>query len=360
MGLRLVVPVDFPRRLADNLGCGHRTLRLCSVSIRVAVEAGGMYERLSRAFSGRRWLTLSSMALVTPGSVRGAGSAADLPRHHQARSHVGYSSSLAGRVARGDRDAYGARDCGRDCQRDPQPAGLGRGGAGGVGLDGGRPGEESWSSVGRLAPLSRKDGHGESEATSQLEPQRFPHPFHSCSRLGQGATTMWERIWVSRVAPDVTLQPRVALSAGCQVQDPIATEEFPDGVAGSRFAALGAQLPWWSETGSVVGDLSWMELAGSWAMKGGIQPVDQRPSWFEAPTTCAPPAPAPAARPPEAPGCSGAPRPVPAAGGTGRYAGPDPRTLAEGTSAIVPFSLVRRTRAPLPLFHIHGQSPQSR
>ncbi|MDE2715414.1 MAG: hypothetical protein OXI33_00160 [Chloroflexota bacterium] len=152
------------------------------------------------------------------------------------------------------------------------------------------------------------------------------------SRLGQGDLSVLNRrvgtIWVSRVAADAALQPRIALSAGCQVQDLRPTDEFPEGVVTFRIAALGGQLRWRSETGSVVGDLSipkglqhfrstnhahehtftmycdmphhvlsrleaerggsapvfWMDLAGSWAMAGSIQPIYQRPWRFRVPT----------------------------------------------------------------------------
>ena len=152
------------------------------------------------------------------------------------------------------------------------------------------------------------------------------------SRLGQGDLLVRNyragTIWVSRVAADVALQPRIALSAGCEVQDLPATEEFPEGVVGFTIVALGGQLRWRSETGPVVGDLSipkglqhlrsanhpyehafticcdvpchvlfrleaerggappifWMDLAGSWAMDGSIQPIYQRPWRFEVPT----------------------------------------------------------------------------
>ena len=152
------------------------------------------------------------------------------------------------------------------------------------------------------------------------------------SRLGQGDLHFRNyrvgNVWVSRVAADVAFQPRIALSAGCQVQDVLASEEFPEGVAGFTIAALGGQLRWRSETGPVVGDLSipkglqhfrstnhayehtftmccdmphhvlsrleaerggappvfWMDLAGSWAMGGSIQPIYQRPWRFEVPT----------------------------------------------------------------------------
>ena len=47
------------------------------------------------------------------------------------------------------------------------------------------------------------------------------------SRPGQGATTAWERTSVTRVAPDVTLQPGVVLSAGCPVQGPLCHGGIP-------------------------------------------------------------------------------------------------------------------------------------
>ncbi len=152
------------------------------------------------------------------------------------------------------------------------------------------------------------------------------------SRLGQGDLRFRNyrvgTVWVSRVAADVALQPRIGLSAGCQVQDLSATEEFPEGVAGLAIAALGGQLRLRSQNGPVVGDLSipkglqylrstnhphehafticcdvphhvlsrleaerggvspvfWMDLAGSWALNGCIQPIYQDPWRFEVPT----------------------------------------------------------------------------
>lgn len=67
---------------------------------------------------------------------------------------------------------------------------------------------------------SRKDGHGKSEAlpgrsrsVSLIRSTRVSTRPGRNYRVGTN--------WVSRVAADVTLQPRVALSARCQVQDPI-------------------------------------------------------------------------------------------------------------------------------------------
>lgn len=138
------------------------------------------------------------------------------------------------------------------------------------------------------------------------------------SRLGQGDLRFRNQrlgtVWVSRMAADSALQPRIKLTAGCQVQDLSPTEGFPEGVAGFTIAALGGQLRWREKTGPVVGDLSipkglqyfrsanhphehkftmccdvprhvlsrleaergaaapifWMDLAGSWALDGSI------------------------------------------------------------------------------------------
>lgn len=166
-------------------------------------------------------------------------------------------------------------------------------------------------------------------------PQPLPStspPYLLTSRLGQGDLRFRNygvgTVWVSRVAADVALQPRIALSAVCQVQDVLANEEFPEGVVGFTIAALGGQLRWLTETGPVVGDLSipkglqylrstnhphehtfticcdaphhvlsrleaerggappvfWMDLAGSWAINGSTQPIYQHPWRFEVPT----------------------------------------------------------------------------
>ena len=152
------------------------------------------------------------------------------------------------------------------------------------------------------------------------------------SRLGQGDLRFRNygvgTIWVSRLTADVALQPRIALSAGCQVQDILANKEFPEGVVGFTIVALGGQLRWQTETGPVVGDLSspkglqhfrstshayehtftiycdvphhvlsrleaerggmspifWMDLVGSWAIDGSIQPIYQSSWRFEVPT----------------------------------------------------------------------------
>lgn len=152
------------------------------------------------------------------------------------------------------------------------------------------------------------------------------------TRLGQGALQLRHShvgtIWVSRVTAGVAFQPRIELTAGCQVQEIPSSQTSPQGIAGFAIAALGGQLRWGSNTGPVIGDLSipkglehlrshayshehlftmccdvphqvlsrleaeragatpvfWMDLAGSWAIDGGIEPIYQSPWRFEVPT----------------------------------------------------------------------------
>lgn len=151
------------------------------------------------------------------------------------------------------------------------------------------------------------------------------------SRLGQGDLLLSNyrvgTIWVSRIVADVAFQPRIELSAGCQIQDISASGESLKGFVGFRIAALSGQLRWQSETGPVIGDLSipkglqtfrsaryplehtftmccdvphqilsrleaerggappifWMDLTGSWSINGVLEPIYQRPWPFEAP-----------------------------------------------------------------------------
>ena len=129
------------------------------------------------------------------------------------------------------------------------------------------------------------------------------------------------------VTADPAFRPRMRLSAGCQLQEVPVSEVAPTGVSGFGIATLGGQLRWGSETGPVIGDLSfpkglerlrsaghsfdhqftmycdapldvlsrleaerggappvfWMDLAGSWALDGGIEPIYQRPWQFVVP-----------------------------------------------------------------------------
>ena len=151
-------------------------------------------------------------------------------------------------------------------------------------------------------------------------------------RLGQGNLQLRHSnvgtIWVSRVTAGASFQPRIELAAGCQVQEISNSQTSPEGIVGFSIAALGGQLRWGSDTGPVIGDLSipkglehlrsasyshdhsftmccdvphhvlsrleaerggtppafWMDLAGSWAIDGGIEPIYHRPWRFEVPT----------------------------------------------------------------------------
>lgn len=153
------------------------------------------------------------------------------------------------------------------------------------------------------------------------------------TRLGEGNLKLRHfhigTIWVSRVTAGAAFQPRIELAAGCQVQEIPKSQGAPEGIAGFMIAALGGQLRWGSNTGPVVGDLSipkgleylrsnphshrhrftmccdvphlvlsrleaeragvppvfWMDLAGSWAIDGGMEPIFQDPWRFEVPTT---------------------------------------------------------------------------
>ena len=152
------------------------------------------------------------------------------------------------------------------------------------------------------------------------------------SRLGQGDLLLQNyrvgTVWVSGVVADVAFQPRIKLSAGCQIQEIPASGESQKGLVGFRIAAFGGQLRWRSESGPVIGDLSipkglqsfrsaaysyehtftmccdmphhvlsrleadrgaappvfWMDLVGSWAIDGVLEPIYQRPWRFDVPT----------------------------------------------------------------------------
>ena len=143
------------------------------------------------------------------------------------------------------------------------------------------------------------------------------------SRLGQNDLFIRNyrvgTVWVSRIVAEAAFQPRIGLSAGCQVQEVAASGESQKGLVGFNIAALDGQLRWGSETGQVVGDLSipkglhirsapysfeqsftmccdvphhvlsrleaergaappifWMDLAGSWSINGALEPIFQR------------------------------------------------------------------------------------
>ena len=145
------------------------------------------------------------------------------------------------------------------------------------------------------------------------------------SRLGQGTLALSNHnvgtVWVSRLTAEVAFHPRIMLSAGCQLQEISADNSPRESIRGFKIAALGGQLRWRTEAGPVIGDLSiprglehlrsagysseyhftmscdvsheilarveadrgganpvfWMDLAGSWARDGGIEPIYQSP-----------------------------------------------------------------------------------
>ena len=157
------------------------------------------------------------------------------------------------------------------------------------------------------------------------------------SRLGQGDLGLRSHrvgtVWVRRISADLALHPRLALAAGCQLHEvaarPAVAGHLPasEALVGFRIASLGGQLRWRSERGPVIGDLSfprglehvrsasdpseheftmccdvaphvlerveaerggappvfWMDLAGSWAINGSIEPIYQTPWRFVVP-----------------------------------------------------------------------------
>ena len=63
------------------------------------------------------------------------------------------------------------------------------------------------------------------------------------SRLGQGDLLLHNyrvgTVWVSGVVADAAFQPRIGLSAGCQLQETPASMESEKGPMGFRIAAIG-------------------------------------------------------------------------------------------------------------------------
>ena len=152
------------------------------------------------------------------------------------------------------------------------------------------------------------------------------------SRLGEGSLRLSSyhvgKVWVRDLAAEAAFRPRLVLSAGCQLQEVAASPGRSDGVSGFKIAALGGQLRWASADGPVVGDLSvprglehappaphsveygftmscdvphdvlsrleaerggarptfWMDLAGSWAVDGRLEPIYQKPWCVDVPT----------------------------------------------------------------------------
>lgn len=152
------------------------------------------------------------------------------------------------------------------------------------------------------------------------------------SRLGEGSLRLSSyhvgKVWVRDLAAEAAFHPRLVLSAGCQLQEVAASPGRSDGVSGFKIAALGGQLRWASADGRVIGDLSiprglehaapaphaleyeftmscdvphdvlsrleaerggarptfWMDLAGSWAVDGRLEPIYQKPWCVDVPT----------------------------------------------------------------------------
>ena len=152
------------------------------------------------------------------------------------------------------------------------------------------------------------------------------------SRLGQNDLLMMNyrvgTVWVSRIVAEAAFQPRIGLSAGCQLQEVHPSGESEEGLVGFRIATLSGQLRWRSETGPVIGDLSTpkglqnlrsapfsfeqtftmycdvphhvlssleaergaaspifcMDLTGSWWINGVLEPIYQHPWSFVVPT----------------------------------------------------------------------------
>ena len=140
-------------------------------------------------------------------------------------------------------------------------------------------------------------------------------------------------VWVRSISADLALHPRLALTAGCQLHEvaarPAVVGHRPasEALVGFSIASLGGQLRWQSEHGPVIGDLSfprglehvrsaadpsehefkmccdvaarvlerveaerggappvfWVDLAGSWAIDGSIEPIYQTPWHFVVP-----------------------------------------------------------------------------
>ena len=140
-------------------------------------------------------------------------------------------------------------------------------------------------------------------------------------RLGQTDLHVHNRIvgsmWVREIKADTAFQPRILLAAGCQFMNVPPQSGSQSDAKAYRFATLGGQLRWGAEDGPVIGDLSfprmlahckstdyhseqwfevscdvpyhvlsrlderraggpmvtWMDLHGSWAIGGTVEPI---------------------------------------------------------------------------------------
>ena len=93
-----------------------------------------------------------------------------------------------------------------------------------------------------------------------------PRQIECMSRLGQGDLGLRSHrvgtVWIRDISADLALHPRLALAAGCQLQEVAARPPVADlrpaseTIVGFKIASLGGQLRWQLEQGPVIGDLS--------------------------------------------------------------------------------------------------------
>lgn len=152
------------------------------------------------------------------------------------------------------------------------------------------------------------------------------------SRLGEGDLQLSHyvvgSIWVSHISAEPAFHPRLLIAAGCQLKELTAESlQGSKGISDYKIATLGGQLRWQSASGPIVGDLStprgiehirsaqyapehqftmccdlyphtlehleaargggpvvfWMDLVGSWAIAGDIEPIYQSAWQFSVP-----------------------------------------------------------------------------
>ncbi|MCY4233590.1 MAG: hypothetical protein OXE59_07630 [Bacteroidetes bacterium] len=135
-------------------------------------------------------------------------------------------------------------------------------------------------------------------------------------------------IWIQDIVAGQSFQPRILFNAGCQVQEITGRKPPHQDLVGFKIINLGGQLRWNSGTGDVIGDFSfphkleyvksadypseqifkiccdvphhilsrleidrkgeppilWVDLCGSWAIDGGIEPIFLTPWKLKVPT----------------------------------------------------------------------------
>lgn len=152
------------------------------------------------------------------------------------------------------------------------------------------------------------------------------------TRIGQSNLLLRHSLvgtmWIRDVVADHAFQPRLLLNAGCQVQEVTGRQVPQKDLTGFRIINLGGQLRWGSGNGPVIGNLSfpknlehfqsaayssehqftmccdvphqvlsrleaersgkapvlWMDLCGSWAINGDIEPISLHPWQLTVPT----------------------------------------------------------------------------